>query len=695
MSASGAAFAGVDGSAAGTPGGAGPWRASAPGKVILLGEHAVVHGEPALAAAIPRRISVELTRDPRGPSIDLRVAHQPRLPPGLGLSQPPGAQTADAVAAPAELTLAFAALCAAAGMPDARWHAAATSELPLGGGLGSSAALGVALARALRLSAGHGCPPGEAAQIALALEQVFHGAPSGVDPAACAREGLILFTRGVGSAAPLVLEIQPARPIELVIALTGISRGTRAKVLPLRDRLAERPHLYRPLLAALGELARGGARAAEAGDLVDLGVRFDAAHGLLAALGVSCPELEEVVAALRSAGALGAKLTGAGGGGAAIGLCRDAGEAERIAAALREKRLEAFAVSIGGAPRAGTEGSSGDAREALPAQRPRIQRARVPATATAVAHANIALVKYWGKRDDALLLPEAGSLSLALDKLRTTTKVTLGGDADSLLLDGRPAAPKELQRARALLDAAGIGERAVIESRNEFPTGAGLASSASGFAALAVAACAAAGLEKTGEELSQLARLGSGSASRSVPGGWAVWRDESAAQVHAPDWFDVRMVVAICAAGPKEVGSRDGMKSSRQTSPYHAAWIAQCQADLPQALRFLAARDLAGLGALAESNALRMHADALAAAPPILYWQPATVGCLHALARLRAAGVQAWGTIDAGPHVVALCLPGDAANVAAALRAVLGVVETLECAPAGGARVIAGPGAEG
>ena len=693
MSASGAAFGGVDGGAAGTPGGAGPWRASAPGKVILLGEHAVVHGEPALAAAIPRRISVELTRDPRGPSIDLRVAHQPRLPSGLGLSQPPGAQAVDAVAAPAELTQAFAALCAAAGMPDARWHAAATSELPLGGGLGSSAALGVALARALRLASGRGCPPGEAAQIALALEQVFHGAPSGVDPAACAGEGLILFTRGAGSVAPLVAPVQPARPLELVIALTGISRGTRAKVLPLRDRLEARPGLYRPLLAALGELARGGARAAEAGDLVDLGVRFDAAHGLLAALGVSCPELEEVVAALRAAGALGAKLTGAGGGGAAIGLCRDAGEAERIAAGLREKRLEAFAVSIGGAQTAAVEADRG----ALPASAPRRgtnRRAGALATATAVAHANIALVKYWGKRDDALLLPEAGSLSLALDKLRTTTTVVLGADADSLLLDGRPAAPKELQRARALLDAAGISQRARIESRNEFPTGAGLASSASGFAALAVAACAAAGLEQTEEELSALARLGSGSAARSVPGGWAVWRDQAAEQVHPPDWFEVRMVVAVCAAGPKEVGSRDGMKSSRETSPYHRAWIAQCREDLPRALAFLAARDLAGLGALAESNALRMHADALAAAPPILYWQPATVGCLHALARLRAGGVQAWGTIDAGPHVVALCFPGDAVAVAAALQAVPGVVETLECAPAGGARVIAGPGAE-
>ena len=308
--------------------------------------------------------------------------------------------------------------------------------------------------------------------------------------------------------------------------------------------------------------------------------------------------------------------------------------------------------------------------------------------ATAVAHANIALVKYWGKRDEALLLPEAGSLSVALDRLVTTTTVELGVAEDSLRIDGRPASGAELRRARAVLDAARIGDRARIESRNDFPTAAGLASSASGFAALAVAACAAAGQQRTERELSALARLGSGSAARSVPGGWAVWEDEDAGQVASPDHLPVRLVVAVCGEGPKPVGSRDGMKRSRETSPYHAAWIEQCRRDLPEALRLLRARDLPGLGALAERNALRMHADALAADPPLLYWEPATVGCLQALQRLREQGAGAWATIDAGPHVVALCAPGDAARVEAALRSVPGVRDALVCAPAGGARVV-------
>jgi len=242
--------------------------------------------------------------------------------------------------------------------------------------------------------------------------------------------------------------------------------------------------------------------------------------------------------------------------------------------------------------------------------------------------------------------------------------------------------------ARAVLDAAGIRDRAVIESRNDFPTAAGLASSASGFAALAVAACAAAGQKRTMKELSGFARLGSGSAARSVPGGWAVWQDEHADQVAPPDYLPARFVVAVCGDGRKAVSSREGMRRSRETSPYHRAWIEQCQRDLAEALRSLRARDLPALGALAERNALRMHADALAADPPLLYWVPATVACLQVVQRLRDAGIGAWATIDAGPHVVAMCAPEHASRVEDALRPIAGVREVFVCAPAGGAHVV-------
>ena len=146
--------------------------------------------------------------------------------------------------------------------------------------------------------------------------------------------------------------------------------------------------------------------------------------------------------------------------------------------------------------------------------------------------------------------------------------------------------------------------------------------------------------------------------------------------------------MAICGAGKKETSSRDGMRATRETSPYHRAWIEQCRRDLPMALRSLEDRDLSALGALSEGNALRMHADALAADPPLLYLQPATVACLHELRALRGQGTAAWGTIDAGPHLVAICEARDSPRVEERLRALAGVESVLTCAPAGGARLL-------
>src|SRR4051812_1245427 len=279
----------------------------APGKLLLLGEHSVVYGYPALAAAIPRHVTVELE-----PAAETRV----ELPGGI--------QT------PFPLLEAVIAMARDAGFPG-MFHARVQSDIPLGSGLGSSAALGVALARALK----PGCAPDEAAAMAMRIERVLHGAPSGVDPAACAREGVIFFTRGE----PPVVESVEGRAF-IAVCLTGIARGTHSTVLPLAERRKSDPRIE-PLLGRLGTLAREGRQLFERGDFVQLGARFDAAHAALRDLGVSCAELEEAVAALRRAGALGAKLTGAGGGGAAIGLARDEAHARQIAA-----RTGGFAVKV-------------------------------------------------------------------------------------------------------------------------------------------------------------------------------------------------------------------------------------------------------------------------------------------------------------------------------------------------------------
>jgi diphosphomevalonate decarboxylase len=324
-------------------------------------------------------------------------------------------------------------------------------------------------------------------------------------------------------------------------------------------------------------------------------------------------------------------------------------------------------------------------------------------TATATACANIALVKYWGKRPGALNLPAAGSLSLTLDALVTTTQVAfdpaLAGD--ELVLDGAPAAPRELARVSALLDlvrgAAQIATRARVVSKNEFPTASGLASSASGFAALAVAGAAAAGVALSPRALSILARRGSGSAARSVFGGFVRMHaglaedgnDAFAEPIASPLTDRVRLVIAVVGGGlAKAHGSRDAMAHTAQTSPLYRAWIELVPRDLAAAEAALAAGDLEQLGVIAEANALAMHASAIAARPAVIYWQPATLAVLAQVRALRAAGHAAWATIDAGPHVKVLTTAGEAAAVAAALREVAGVTDVSVAAAGGPAAIV-------
>jgi diphosphomevalonate decarboxylase len=330
---------------------------------------------------------------------------------------------------------------------------------------------------------------------------------------------------------------------------------------------------------------------------------------------------------------------------------------------------------------------------------------RLPTSVTARAGTNIALVKYWGKRDAGLNLPATGSLSLTLADLGSETTVRFARDAaapdgrDRVLLSGGPADDRFAGRVRKFLDLvrarAGIDLPAEVMTSNSVPTAAGLASSAAGFAALALAASRAAGLRLSLTELSELARRGSGSAARSIFGGFAEMSvgnrpDGSDAVAHPlldENAWDVRLCVAIAAAGEKAIGSTTAMEHTTRTSPYQAAWLASVPADLADARAAIAARDLAGLGAVAERSALRMHACAMAADPPILYWNPATLAAMTTVKKLRMDGVAAYFTIDAGPHVKVLCASSDAAKVHAALAATPAVMRVLQLAPGPGAQV--------
>ncbi len=322
-------------------------------------------------------------------------------------------------------------------------------------------------------------------------------------------------------------------------------------------------------------------------------------------------------------------------------------------------------------------------------------------TGTALAHPNIALIKYWGKREGGNNLPATGSLSITLDALATRTRVefdpALAGD--ELSLDGRPD-PAALARVTSCLDAlrslAGDQCRARVETDNDFPTAAGLASSASGFAALVMAASAALGLKPDRRALSKLARRASGSAARSLFGGFVMLHagrdgdDDPAAQplLDAEEW-PLSVVVAITTREPKRTSSRAGMESGRITSPFYQAWLDGADHDLAVAQAAVLARDFAQLAEISEHNCLKMHAVMQSSRPPLVYWNGATVECMRRVRELRERdGVQAFFTIDAGPQVKAVCTPQDAPRVAAALREMTDVESVLVSGIGEGARLL-------
>ncbi len=323
--------------------------------------------------------------------------------------------------------------------------------------------------------------------------------------------------------------------------------------------------------------------------------------------------------------------------------------------------------------------------------------------ACAVAHPNIALVKYWGKKDGEGNRPAVGSISMTLNGMATQTCVRFtgsGGD-DRIRLGGAEADANTHRRVRALLDRlrryvpdAGAAE---VESVNDFPTGAGLASSASGFAALLVAAEAALGLRLSEDERSCLAREASGSAPRSLYGGFVEMStgqspdgsDAVARPLLPPADWPLHVVVAVIREEEKEIGSGEGMRRSFATSPYAAAWVSSHPADLDEAREAIRHHDFSRLAAVSEASCLKMHALAMSARPGLLYWRGATVEALHEIVALRRGGHEVFFTVDAGPQVKAVCTSEALAAVRERLLSIAGVRRLIVCRLGEGARLLA------
>jgi diphosphomevalonate decarboxylase len=322
-------------------------------------------------------------------------------------------------------------------------------------------------------------------------------------------------------------------------------------------------------------------------------------------------------------------------------------------------------------------------------------------TATAQASPNIALIKYWGNRDDSLRLPSNGSISMTLGGLHTTARVTFdpGAVADELLMEGHPA-PEEANRRvtqhlALIRAAAGMPLRARIESAGNFPSDSGIASSASAFAAITLAAADACGLSLDGPALSRLARRGSGSACRSIYGGFVEWQagEEDASSYAVPlapsTHWPLTDFIAVVSQAPKKTGSTAGHQLAG-TSPLQVARVADAPRRLAICRQAILQRDFAALAEVTELDSMLMHAVMMTSSPPLEYWLPPTLTILHAVAEWRSRGLGVCATIDAGPNVHCLCAPGEEGRIRDGLQSLPGVLRVLE-APAGeGARLIPG-----
>jgi diphosphomevalonate decarboxylase len=321
------------------------------------------------------------------------------------------------------------------------------------------------------------------------------------------------------------------------------------------------------------------------------------------------------------------------------------------------------------------------------------------ATATAQANPNIAFIKYWGNRDDDLRLPANGSISMNLDGLFTRTTVTFSASlkTDNLRIGKRPVTGPGLERVRSFLDlvrgVAGTNLCAEVVSENNFPSGAGIASSAAAFAALALAANEAAGITFSQRELSRLARRGSGSACRSVPGGFVEWQagtddaDSFASSIAAPEYWDLTDCVAIVSSGHKKTGSTEG-HTLAPTSPLQAARVADAPRRLDMCRRAILDRDFEALAAVVELDSDMMHAVMMTSKPGLFYWQSASLTVMHAVREWRENGIPVCYTIDAGPNVHVICPREYIGETEKNLRRLPGVQDVLVAGVGGPAQII-------
>ncbi|MDO8583340.1 MAG: diphosphomevalonate decarboxylase [bacterium] len=318
--------------------------------------------------------------------------------------------------------------------------------------------------------------------------------------------------------------------------------------------------------------------------------------------------------------------------------------------------------------------------------------------ATAVAPSNIAFIKYWGRKDEELRLPENGSISMNLSNLQTITTVEFSSDfkGDEIVINGireeneGSRAIKHLDRIRKI---AKINYKAKVVTKNNFPTGTGLSSSASGFAALTVAASNAASLKLSEKELSILARQGSGSACRSIPDGIVEWLDGNTSEtsygvsLHKPEYWDIADVVAVVSTTKKDISTTEGQKLAA-SSPFFAVRLERVNDKIKLIKKYMEEKNFPAFGELVEAEALELHAIMLTSTPSLVYWLPGTLRVMHAVKRWRADGLPVYFTVNTGQDIHLICQKKDVEQVIKKVEEISDVQKTIVNYCSKGARLV-------
>ena len=319
--------------------------------------------------------------------------------------------------------------------------------------------------------------------------------------------------------------------------------------------------------------------------------------------------------------------------------------------------------------------------------------------ATALVHPNIALVKYWGKRDIVLNLPENGSISVNLGGLETKTTFEFGDfDTDVININNEDFSKdlKLIYHIERIKKFTGIMKKVKIFSESNFPKSAGIASSASGLAALTISGCAAASKELSEKELTILSRQGSGSSARSIPEGFVeLYKGENsdgsdcfAESIFSKDhWKEFRIIVAIVSDKEKKTSSTKGMEKA-SNSDFYKTWLDNIKNDRDDIFNAIKNKDIIKLGEVAENNAIKMHSIMMTSKPSIFYWVPNTLEIINSVKKLRDDGIDCYFTIDAGPQVKILCLEKNVNKVLSNLENTGVVKKTVVCVPGSAGKII-------